>query len=482
MLYEVHASSTGAHQGRDRTYDALQVRYYWPGMFRQTTDYVKTCSTCQRRKRRPGPAQGFLLPITIPPEPFHTVSMDVLKVNATKNGNMALLVLTCLFSKYPIAIPIPNVTADIVARAIFQELIVPYGVPVALISDQGSEFQGAMVKSLCRIMGIKTIRTSAWRPTSNGQCERMNKSLLDLLSAFCGEMHTSWDVHVGHALLAYRAATHAETGETPFFLVYGRECRLPIDLILEDERVQEWNNLDLSTRRLKTVEQYRADMLMRLRQAAELVRQRHSARQLIRAGKSNDKRIRVDYPVGTPVWLFSPQVPRRPGTLKQTTKLAHRWRGPFRVAEKVSAEHFILEGTERQRIKQMVHCSRLKVCFLREEAAPLFDPLVPEGEEFDPELEIAALMLPRTARGKKVPLLHKEKLTGQLLDKWRTVDELFAAEQDVVEAEVLSDEEDDLEEPVLDEELATTDGDVGRPHEEGEDGRSESGEGDAEGE
>ena len=126
--------------------------------------------------------------------------------------------------------PIPNVEAETVAQCLL-EFICRMGTPEYLHTDQGRNFESRLVQELCRLLGITKTRTTPYHPHSDGMIERFNRTLLNMLSISAQDKEKDWDLHLPSVMLAYRTSVHETTGETPFQLMFGREVRLPIDVM-----------------------------------------------------------------------------------------------------------------------------------------------------------------------------------------------------------------------------------------------------------
>ena len=108
-------------------------------------------------------------------------------------------------------------------------IITQLGVPRKLLTDRGANFISALLKETCRLLKIQKLQTSSCNPQANGICERMHKLLIDMISHFVRKDARNWDEYVPHAVMAYRAMPHYSTGYSPYYLVFGREMRLPIE-------------------------------------------------------------------------------------------------------------------------------------------------------------------------------------------------------------------------------------------------------------
>ena len=186
------------------------------------------CDICQHR----GPQQRReeLIPIKIQ-GPFHRIGIDIKEpLPVTSNGNRYIVVAMDYFSKWPEARAIPNIKAETVAKFIYEDIICRHGVPQEILSDRGTSFVNKIISELCQNYQTKHRLTSAYRPQTNGMVERFNRTLGECIAKLVNDNNREWDQFVDAVLLAYRTKWHKTTSKTPFYLVYGREATLPLDL------------------------------------------------------------------------------------------------------------------------------------------------------------------------------------------------------------------------------------------------------------
>ena len=216
-----------AHLGRDRTLDLVRSRFFWPNMAADVISYVATCDRCLRRKVITEDRAGLVNIETS--RPMELVCIDYLSLETSK-GYSNVLVITDHFSKYALAIPTKNQSALTTAKVLYNEFIVRYGIPERLHSDQGRSFECKIIRELCAIFGVEKSRTSCYHPESNGISERFNRTLLNLLGTLPVEKKNAWKDHISTVVHAYNCTRHDTTGNSPHFLMLGREPILPIDV------------------------------------------------------------------------------------------------------------------------------------------------------------------------------------------------------------------------------------------------------------
>jgi transposase InsO family protein len=221
------------HPGRDRTLSLARERFWWPGISTQVEDWIKHCPRCLRRKTLPNTAP---LVNIITTQPMELVCIDFLSLESSSGGFENVLVITDHFTRYAQAFPTRNQTARTTAEILFNQFFAHYGFPRRLHSDQGANFGSQVIRELCSMAGITKSRTTPYHPQGNGLTERFNQTLIGMLGTLTPEKKTSWHRHIPAMTHAYNSIPNTTTGQSPFFLMFGRHPRLPVDIVFGIER------------------------------------------------------------------------------------------------------------------------------------------------------------------------------------------------------------------------------------------------------
>ena len=139
------------------------------------------------------------------------------------------LVVCDHFTCWSEVFPLKDMLATTVAKTLASEVFSRHGCPKYLHSYCAANFRSLVVSELCRIMGIQKTNTTAFHPQGNSRCEKVNRTVLGMLAKYLSENHTEWDKHLPLLMLGCRSQIHKSLGFSPFFMMFGRAPRLPID-------------------------------------------------------------------------------------------------------------------------------------------------------------------------------------------------------------------------------------------------------------
>lgn len=270
------------HQGAERTEQLVRERCWWPGLHDHVKKYLSECERCIVAK---GPYLTVKTPMTsiIASKPLEVLAMDFTQLEPASDGRENVLVLTDVFTKFTVAVPTRDQRASTVVKTLVREWFLVYGVPKRIHSDQGRCFEAEVVKELCQMYGIKKSRSSPYHPEGNGQCERFNRTLHDLLRTLPPEKKRKWPEHLKELCYAYNATPHSSTGYSPHYLLFGTDPKLPVDLLLpngqEDPASNNGEWLTLHQNRLRDAHQQAQD---KLRAEATLRKQQFDSRRNVK--------------------------------------------------------------------------------------------------------------------------------------------------------------------------------------------------------
>lgn len=211
-LEECHDSNmTGGHLGFNKTYNKIRERYWWKNMYSETKNWIDTCKICAQKKGHRPENAGLLQPI-IAKEPFDIVGMDFFgPLPLSKSKNAYVLSFTDHFSKWIELFPVARGNEEEVAKVLVEGIISRHGAMNQLISDRGQAFVSGVINEVYKLFKIRKIQTSAWHPQANGQTERFNKSLANMLSVYCDEFQQDWDLLLPYLAFAYNSAFNETT-------------------------------------------------------------------------------------------------------------------------------------------------------------------------------------------------------------------------------------------------------------------------------
>ncbi len=150
-----------------------------------------------------------------------------------------MLIVTDHFSRYAQAYPTRDQKAVTVARVLWRNFFCRFGFPARLHADQGRNFESAIVKELCKCTGITKTHTTPYHPQGNGTTERFNRTLMNMLGTLEPHLKPQWHEYVDAMTHAYNCLQHDSTGYSPYYLMFGRHPRLPVDLIFGSPKTDQ---------------------------------------------------------------------------------------------------------------------------------------------------------------------------------------------------------------------------------------------------
>ncbi|CAM8940841.1 unnamed protein product [Rhodiola kirilowii] len=320
ILYRCHSSQYGGHDSGAKTASkVLQSGFYLATLFSDAYEFVKACDQCQRTgnisKRHEMPQQSIL-----PVEIFDVWGIDYMGPFPSSYRNQYILVAVDYLSKWVEAVASPTCDAKMVTK-LFKKIIFPrFGVPRTVISDGGSHFKEKHFEALLRKYGVSHKVATPYHPQTSGQVEISNREIKAILEKTVGSSRKDWSSKLDDALWAYRTAFKTPIGISPYRLIYGKPCHLPVELEYKAMWAIKLLNMDIQTAGDNRV--------LQLHELEEIRNEAYESARIYKekTKKWHNKRIfRREFKKGEKVLLFKSRLKRFPG------KLRSRWSGPFTV-------------------------------------------------------------------------------------------------------------------------------------------------------
>ena len=222
-----------AHQGQCHSATLMQECFWWPGMTRDLRNHIKKYSFCRKYEAAPPVMPMTPLACSGPGELLHVGFTSIEETVPLKEDPVIcnVLVLQDHFSKYIVAYVVKDQTARTAAETLRIGYFGLFGTPAYLVSDQGKAFTGHVITHLCELYGVQKLRTSPYHAQTNGQVECMNQMIIRMISKLEEDRKACWSKHLPELLMAYNATRSAVTGYSPYYLLFGRRPRIPVDYL-----------------------------------------------------------------------------------------------------------------------------------------------------------------------------------------------------------------------------------------------------------
>ena len=348
VLYMVHNDPTGGHLSTEAMFNKIRDRYYWPQLYEDIRNYVKTCDSCQRRGRNKKYHPLHPIPVH---SPFYQIGIDFVgPLPLTSNGNKYIIVAMDYLTKWPEAQAVTHANAEATANFLYETIICRHGCPQKILSDRGAHFKNQMIEKLMQKFQIKHLFSTPYHPQTNGLVERFNRTLCESLAKL-GEIN-DWDKNIAPVLFAYRTSKHSTTGISPFYLMYGREPRLPIDEM-------EVENTNILVQHLHHL----VDDLPLLRETAK----DNVTKQQTKQKDNHDRQVGTNqvFFIGDKVLYYRAEKEKQ-----WTGKLEEKWKGPFYIHAVGQNGSYKLRDMAGRVLKAPVNTSLLKPYYSRQNWVP----------------------------------------------------------------------------------------------------------------
>jgi hypothetical protein len=344
LLHEHHDSVTAGHCGITKTHELISRAFYWPKMQEDIKQYIKSCLSCQTNKPSNQAPIGLLKPLPIPEKKWSQVTMDLItQLPKSRSGYDAIYVVVDKLTKMVHFIPThTSVSAPQLAQLFFKEVVRLHGLPNSIVSDRDARFTSKFWRALWQHFGTKLAMSTSFHPQTDGQTERANRSLEDMIRAYVNNKQDDWDCHLPALELATNNSKQASTGFSPFYLNFGYHPNLPVNL-----NVHQNHN---------PAAKYFIDQLASDLEAAKTNLLDAQARQ---AKYANQSRREVIFELGDEV-LLSTVDHRLRSFSGISQKLLPKFVGPFKIKKVVSSVAYELDLPVTMKIHPVFHVSKLR--------------------------------------------------------------------------------------------------------------------------
>ena len=234
---EFHRIHDLCHPGTNATLKQIKSKYVWPGMRANIREWCRQCEKCQKNKvSRHTKSELKQLPDL---GKFKVIHIDIVGPLPSVNNKKYILSIIDRHTAWPEAIPISEITSEIIIKTIEREWICRYGVPEILITDNGRQFTSSNFKTFCDKQHIEHRRTTPYHPQCNGKVERFHRTLKAALRTHSDNCSKSWANDIHMVMMGLRNTISEDTGQSLSQAVFDTNLRMPGDLVIK-RRKQRW--------------------------------------------------------------------------------------------------------------------------------------------------------------------------------------------------------------------------------------------------
>ena len=353
LITWAHDHPMAGHAGRTKTMYRLSSRVFWAAMRRDVYKYVQTCTLCQQYKYNNQPLAMPMKLHTVT-EPWHTIGIDIMgPFPITQRQKQYLLVIVDYFTRWIEVFSLRTTTANTIANVIINEVFCRYGMPTFILSDNGPQFIADLFAETCKSLGIRQKLTANYHPQTN-MTERVNRTLKEQIRIYAEQNHKEWDREIQKLAFAIRTSVNETTGETPAFLTFGRDPKVPLDLLIGiDEQ-----NQPLTLPNDEITQAYKSNLIDNLKKAFHVAREHAEIQKLYQKEQYDKHTTNRHFEVGQLVWVATPR-----GNISGhpiSNKMNPPFQGPCKIVEKMSSSTFIVKRVSDNVNLGAVNADRLK--------------------------------------------------------------------------------------------------------------------------
>ena len=346
ILHDNHESLHGGHRGISKTISLIKRHYYWPTLKSDVKNHIKSCKKCQEAKGTNAKPGGLLRPFPPPQRKWEVITMDFMfRLPKTKDGYDGILVVVDKLSKRTRFVPLTKKQkVEHVAEVFYTEIYKHHGLPRVIVSDRDTRFTSKFWEELMKLLQVKLNLSSAFHPQTDGQSERMFRTIQEMIRCFVSYSQKDWKKYLPGLEFSLNNHVNDSTTFTPFFLEYGQDPLSVSDILFSDEsdKVSHTNTF-----------------IEEIKNATKLAKEAITAANEKNSEYYNKNRPHPKFNDGDYVMLSTKHLPIKKGRVK---KFAPKYIGPFRVAaQKAQGNAYRLDlPDEWRKLHDTFHVSLLK--------------------------------------------------------------------------------------------------------------------------
>ncbi|CAK1589903.1 unnamed protein product [Parnassius mnemosyne] len=347
-MFEYHDSPTAAHGGIHRTLHRIPQQFYFPGVRRHITDYLKTYTECQWYKSSNLKPPG-LLQTPVPAQRFEVIAVDLFGLLPKgPQGERWILIVVDTASKWFELFALSEATAETCAKTLVGQIFMRYGLPRRMISENGVQFVADVMQKALLVLGVKQNLVPLYHPEAN-PVERKNRDLKAHLAILVEGNHKQWSEVLPFVRFAFNSSVTVFTSTTPAFLTFGRELRSPLSVQADLRAVIKSENLD------PQITPYLLKLADSLSEAKENIEHQQDLRKL---QADSDRRDSDPLQEGDFVLMKSHVLSNAAKGV--TSKFIPKQDGPYVISKQVSPTTYILTSQKTGEVVGKYHVSDLR--------------------------------------------------------------------------------------------------------------------------